>query len=120
VAIEEKRVQTKKKFKLRLTTNAYELSYDYINYTINLVGRSFGKWRRKCLRSGGSRRVKRMSFGCRKGIFWRSTSKVYNWEDLFDRSLVRFCSVCKETTCEWRRDGQSGMSLLEKVVVVGS
>jgi hypothetical protein len=34
----------KKAYKLRLTTKVYKLSYDYINYTINLVGRSFGKW----------------------------------------------------------------------------
>jgi hypothetical protein len=39
----EKRVQTKEKYKLRLTTKAYKLSYNYINYTINLVGRSFGR-----------------------------------------------------------------------------
>jgi hypothetical protein len=37
----EQRVQTKGKYKLRLTTKAYKLSYNYINYTINLVGRSF-------------------------------------------------------------------------------
>jgi hypothetical protein len=43
----EQRVQTKEKYKLRLTTKAYKLSYNYINYTINLVGRSFSKWRRK-------------------------------------------------------------------------
>jgi hypothetical protein len=60
----KKRVQTKEKYKLRLTTKAYKLSYNYINYTINLVGRSFSKWRRKRLRSGCSRRVRRMSFGC--------------------------------------------------------
>jgi hypothetical protein len=30
------------KYKLRLTTKAYKLSYNYLNYTINLVGRSFG------------------------------------------------------------------------------
>jgi hypothetical protein len=60
----EKRVQTKEKYKLRLTTKAYKLSYNYINYTIKLVGRSFGKWRRRLLRSGGSRRIRRMSFGC--------------------------------------------------------
>jgi hypothetical protein len=60
----EKRVQTKEKYKVRLTTKAYKLSYNYINYTINLVGRSFGKWRRRRFRSGGSRRVRRMSFGC--------------------------------------------------------
>jgi hypothetical protein len=36
----EKRVQTNEKYKLRLTTKAYKLSYVYINYTINLVGRS--------------------------------------------------------------------------------
>jgi hypothetical protein len=60
----EKRVQTKEKYKLRLTTKNYKLSYDYLNYTINLVGRSFGKWRRRRLRSGCSRRVRRMSFGC--------------------------------------------------------
>jgi hypothetical protein len=33
----EKRVQNKEKYKLRLTTKAYKLSYNYINYTINLV-----------------------------------------------------------------------------------
>jgi hypothetical protein len=60
----EKSVQTKEKYKLRLTTKAYKLSYNYINYIINLVGRSFGKWRRRRLHSGGSRRVRRMSFGC--------------------------------------------------------
>jgi hypothetical protein len=54
----------KKGYKLRLATNAYKLSHNYINFTINLVGRSFGKWRRRRLRSGGSRRVRRMSFGC--------------------------------------------------------
>jgi hypothetical protein len=59
----EERVQTKEKFKLRLTTKAYKLSYNYINCTINLVGRSFGKWRRRGLRSGGSRRVRSISFG---------------------------------------------------------
>jgi hypothetical protein len=32
----EKRVQTKEKYKLRLTTKTYKLSYNYINYTINL------------------------------------------------------------------------------------
>jgi hypothetical protein len=32
----------KKEYKLRLTTKAYKLGYNYINYTINLVGRSFG------------------------------------------------------------------------------
>jgi hypothetical protein len=42
----EQRVQTKEK---------YKLSYNYINYTINLVGRSFDKWRRRRLRSGGSK-----------------------------------------------------------------
>jgi hypothetical protein len=52
------------KYKLKLTTKAYKLSYNYINYTINLVGRSFGKWRRRRLCSGGSRWVRRMSFGC--------------------------------------------------------
>jgi hypothetical protein len=46
------------------TTKAYKLSYNYINCTINLVGRSFGKWRHRRLRSGGSRRVRRMWFGC--------------------------------------------------------
>jgi hypothetical protein len=60
----EKRVQTNEKYKLRLTTEAYKLSYNYINYTINLVGRSFDKWRRRRLRSCCSRRVRRMSFGC--------------------------------------------------------
>jgi hypothetical protein len=40
---QERRVQTKEKYKLRLTTKAYKLIYNYINYTINLVGRSFGK-----------------------------------------------------------------------------
>jgi hypothetical protein len=63
----EQRVQTKEKYKRRLTTKAYKLSYNYINYTINLVGRSFGTWRRRRLRSGGSRRVRRMSFGCADG-----------------------------------------------------
>jgi hypothetical protein len=61
----EKRVQTKEKYKLRLKTKAYILSYNYINYTINLVGRSFGKWHRSRLRSGCSRRVRRMSPFCR-------------------------------------------------------
>jgi hypothetical protein len=60
----EKRVQTTEKYKLILTTKAYKLSYNYVNYTINLVGRSFGKWRRRRLRSGCSRRVRRMSFEC--------------------------------------------------------
>jgi hypothetical protein len=46
VAVGKKRVHTKEKYKLRLTTKAYKLSYNYINYTINLVGRSFGGWRR--------------------------------------------------------------------------
>jgi hypothetical protein len=64
MAVGEKRVQTKEKYKLRLTTEAFKLSYNDINYTINLVGRSFGKWRHRRLRSGGSRRVRRMSFGC--------------------------------------------------------
>jgi hypothetical protein len=64
VAAGKKRVQTKEKYKLRLTTKAHKLSYNYTNYTINLVGRSFGRWRRRSLRSGGSRRVRRMSFGC--------------------------------------------------------
>jgi hypothetical protein len=32
-----KRVQTKEKYKLRLTTKAYKLSYNYINYAINLT-----------------------------------------------------------------------------------
>jgi hypothetical protein len=50
----------KKGYKLRLTTKAYKLSYNYINYTINLVGRSFGRWRRSRLRSGRSRRVRRI------------------------------------------------------------
>jgi hypothetical protein len=59
-----KRIQTNEKYKLRLTTKAYKLSCNYINYTINLVGRSFGKWRLRRLRSGGSRKVRRMSFGC--------------------------------------------------------
>jgi hypothetical protein len=44
VAVGRKGVQTKEKYKLRLTTKAYKLSYNYINYTINLVGRSFGRW----------------------------------------------------------------------------
>jgi hypothetical protein len=59
----EKRVETKEKYKLRLTTKAYKLSYNYsyINCTINPVGRPFGKWRRRRLRSDGSRRVRRMS-----------------------------------------------------------
>jgi hypothetical protein len=52
------------KYKLRLTTKAYKISYNYINHAINLVDRSFGKGRRRRLRSGGSRRVRRMSFGC--------------------------------------------------------
>jgi hypothetical protein len=60
----EKRIQTKEKYKLRVTTEAYKLSYNYINYTINPVGRSFGKWRRRRFRSGGSRSVRRISFGC--------------------------------------------------------
>jgi hypothetical protein len=60
----EERVQTKGKYKLKLTIKAYKLSYKYINCTINLAFRSFGKWRRKRLCSGGSRRVKRMSFRC--------------------------------------------------------
>jgi hypothetical protein len=42
----------KKGYKLRLTTKAYKLSYNYINYTINLVGRAFGKWRCRRLHSG--------------------------------------------------------------------
>jgi hypothetical protein len=84
VAVGEKRVQTKEKHKLRLTskayklrlttkayklrlttkaykliqtTKAYKLSYNYINYTINLDGRSFGRWGRSRLRSGSSKRV---------------------------------------------------------------
>jgi hypothetical protein len=63
------------KIQNKLTTKAYKLSYNclnytytlsynYINYTVNLVGRSFGKWRPRRLRSGGSRRVRRMPFGC--------------------------------------------------------
>jgi hypothetical protein len=40
-----RRVQTKA-YKLRFTTKAYKLSYNYINCTINLVGRSRGKWRK--------------------------------------------------------------------------
>jgi hypothetical protein len=43
MAVGEKRVHSMEKFKLRLTTKAYKLSYNYINYTINLVGKSFGK-----------------------------------------------------------------------------
>jgi hypothetical protein len=43
VAVGGKGVQIKEKYKLRFTTKAYKLSYNYINYTINLVGRSFGK-----------------------------------------------------------------------------
>jgi hypothetical protein len=39
----------KKGYKLRLTIKAYKLSHNYINYIINLVGRSFGKWRRSQL-----------------------------------------------------------------------
>jgi hypothetical protein len=31
----EKRIQTKEKYKLRLTTKAYNLSYNYINYINN-------------------------------------------------------------------------------------
>jgi hypothetical protein len=61
---QEEGVQTKDYYKLRLTTKAYKLCHNYINCTINLVGRSFGKWRRRCLHSGGSRRVRRVSFGC--------------------------------------------------------
>jgi hypothetical protein len=59
-------------YKLILTTKAYKLSYNYINYTINVVGRSFGKWRRRRLRSGDSRRIRRMSFGCavRRALYW--------------------------------------------------
>jgi hypothetical protein len=38
----EERVQTKEKYKVILTTKAYKLSHNYINCTINLVGRSFG------------------------------------------------------------------------------
>jgi hypothetical protein len=34
------RVKTKEKYKLRLTTKAHKLSYNYINYTINLVGKA--------------------------------------------------------------------------------
>jgi hypothetical protein len=60
VAVGEKRVQTKEKYKLKHTTKAYKLSYNYINYNINLVGRSFGMWHRRRLRSSGSRRVRRM------------------------------------------------------------
>jgi hypothetical protein len=52
------------KYKLRLTTKAYKPSYNYINYTINLAGRPFGKWRRRRLRSGGSRGLG----GCRSGV----------------------------------------------------
>jgi hypothetical protein len=36
-----KSVQTKEKYKLRLTIKAYKLSYNCINYTLNLVGRLF-------------------------------------------------------------------------------
>jgi hypothetical protein len=68
----EEGVQTKEKYKLRLTTKAYKLSYNYINYTINPVGRPFGKWRRRRLRSGGSRRVRRMPFGCAVKFCWAS------------------------------------------------
>jgi hypothetical protein len=56
----DKRVKTlcgcrgKKGYKLRLTTKAYRLSYNYINYTINLVGRLFGRWRHRRLCSGCS------------------------------------------------------------------
>jgi hypothetical protein len=64
VAVGEKRVKTKEKYKLRLKTKAHKLSYNYINYAINLVGRSFGNWLRRRLRSSGSRRVRRMPFGC--------------------------------------------------------
>jgi hypothetical protein len=52
---------------VRLTTKAYKLSYNYISFTVNLVGRPFGKWRRRRLCSGVSRRVRRVrrrSFGC--------------------------------------------------------
>jgi hypothetical protein len=68
----EERVQIKVKYKLRLTTKAYKLSYNYINCTIYLVGRSFGKCRRSRSRSGCSRRVRRMSFGCavRLALYW--------------------------------------------------
>jgi hypothetical protein len=59
----EKRRQTREKYKPRLTTKAYKLSYNYIKYIITPVGRSCGKWSRRRLRSGGSRRVRRMSFG---------------------------------------------------------
>jgi hypothetical protein len=62
-----KRVQNKEKYKLRLTTKAYTLSYSYINYTINLVGRSFGKCRRRRLRSGGSRGLGGRRSGVRLG-----------------------------------------------------
>jgi hypothetical protein len=58
----EERVQTKEKYKLRLTTKAYKLSYNYMNYTIHPVGRPFGKWRRRRLCSGGSRRVRGIFF----------------------------------------------------------
>jgi hypothetical protein len=55
----------KKGYKLRkIQTKTYKISYNYINYTINLVGRSFGRWSRRRLCSGCSRRVRRMSFGC--------------------------------------------------------
>jgi hypothetical protein len=67
-----KSVQTKEKYKLRLTTKAYKLSYNYLNYTINLVGRAFGRWLRRRLCSVCSRRVRRMSFGCavRRALYW--------------------------------------------------
>jgi hypothetical protein len=52
VAVGKKGVQTKEKYKLRLITKAYKLSYNDINYTINLVGRSFGGLRRSRLLSG--------------------------------------------------------------------
>jgi hypothetical protein len=35
-----KKFTNKEKYKLRLTTKAYKLSYRYINYTINLLQRS--------------------------------------------------------------------------------
>jgi hypothetical protein len=43
MAVGGKRIQTKEKYKLRLTIKAYKLSYNYLNYTINLVGRSLGR-----------------------------------------------------------------------------
>jgi hypothetical protein len=57
----------KKGYKLRLTTKAYKLSYNCINYVINLVGRSFGLvwlWGKKGYKLRRTTKAYKLNYNC--------------------------------------------------------